>query len=272
MTNELVKAAKKSKKLSVIEKVLVGGDLSELCQEDRYDYYKKVCKSLKLNPLTQPFGYFSIDGKMSLYAKKDCAEQLRKIHGVSITNLEREFRTEDNLILVTVTAKDATGRVDVATGVLELADKTGKTLKGKALANEIMKCETKAKRRVTLSICGLSMPDETELETMTGVVREDVVEVKKEKKTMKKATKVDEQQAPQATSAQASAIPRKAPTEKTIEEIIKALPDDIKELLKENGHTTVLLAARVYRSVEGDVDAMRQLLQAEAKAKLKAGK
>jgi hypothetical protein len=31
-----------------------------------------------------------------------------------------------------------------------------------------MKCETKAKRRVTLSICGLGMLDETELETISG--------------------------------------------------------------------------------------------------------
>ena len=33
-----------------------------------------------------------------------------------------------------------------------------------------MKCETKAKRRVTLSICGLGMLDETEVETSTGVL------------------------------------------------------------------------------------------------------
>ena len=38
-------------------------------------------------------------------------------------------------------------------------------LKGERLANAMMKCEIKAKRRVTLSICGLGMFDEAELES-----------------------------------------------------------------------------------------------------------
>jgi hypothetical protein len=37
-------------------------------------------------------------------------------------------------------------------------------LKGEALANALMKAETKAKRRATLSICGLGFLDETEIE------------------------------------------------------------------------------------------------------------
>jgi hypothetical protein len=43
-------------------------------------------------------------------------------------------------------------------------------LKGEALANAIMKCETKAKRRVTLSICGLGLLDELDVETLPTVV------------------------------------------------------------------------------------------------------
>jgi hypothetical protein len=39
-------------------------------------------------------------------------------------------------------------------------------LKGESKANAMMKAETKAKRRVTLSICGLGMLDETEVETI----------------------------------------------------------------------------------------------------------
>ena len=41
-----------------------------------------------------------------------------------------------------------------------------RSLKGDALANALMKAETKAKRRVTLSIAGLGWLDETELETI----------------------------------------------------------------------------------------------------------
>ena len=39
-------------------------------------------------------------------------------------------------------------------------------LKGEALANAMMKAETKAKRRATLSICGLALLDELEVETI----------------------------------------------------------------------------------------------------------
>jgi len=48
---------------------------------------------------------------------------------------------------------------------------------GEARANLMMKAETKAKRRVTLSICGLGMLDETEVESLppaaTGAPPED---------------------------------------------------------------------------------------------------
>jgi hypothetical protein len=44
-----------------------------------------------------------------------------------------------------------------------------KGLSGEALANALMKAETKAKRRATLSICGLGMLDETEVEDVPGV-------------------------------------------------------------------------------------------------------
>jgi hypothetical protein len=42
------------------------------------------------------------------------------------------------------------------------------TLKGDALANALMKCETKAKRRVALSLAGLGWLDETEIATIPG--------------------------------------------------------------------------------------------------------
>jgi hypothetical protein len=50
-------------------------------------------------------------------------------------------------------------------------------LKGDALANALTKSETKAKRRVTLSIAGLGWLDETELETIQhqNITSNDVV-------------------------------------------------------------------------------------------------
>lgn len=141
---------------AAIEQVLIKGDLSGLSDAQRLTHYKNVCDSLGLNPLTTPFDYLRLNGKVVLYAKRDAAEQLRKIHGVSIVEVSAE-RLED-VYVVTARAQDKTGRQDASTGAVPLGG-----LKGEALANALMKAETKAKRRVTLSICGLGMLDETEI-------------------------------------------------------------------------------------------------------------
>jgi hypothetical protein len=162
---------------AIIEKVLLDGDLSKLTPEERLHYYKSVCESLRLNPLTKPFDYIVLDKRLVLYARKDATEQLRKIHGVSITELKTE-RIED-VFVVTATAKDHEGRTDAATGAVstEYTDDGGTThkIRGVALANAIMKAETKAKRRVTLSICGLGMFDESELDTVTSPPSETIL-------------------------------------------------------------------------------------------------
>jgi hypothetical protein len=142
-----------------IEQVLIGGDLARLSPDLRVAYYNRVCESLGLNPLTKPFAYITLNGKLVLYALKDATEQLRKRHGVAIVELTSQ-RLED-VFVVTAKAQDKSGRTDASTGAVAIG-----SLKGEALANALMKAETKAKRRVTLSICGLGMLDETEVETV----------------------------------------------------------------------------------------------------------
>lgn len=144
---------------AALEAVLIKGDLSALNEGQRLDYYRRVCESVGLNPLTQPFDYIKLNGRLVLYAKRDATEQLRKIHGVSITRLEKQFQGE--LYIVTAEARDKTGRTDCSTGAVTVTN-----LKGENLANAIMKAETKAKRRVTLSICGMGLLDETEVGTI----------------------------------------------------------------------------------------------------------
>lgn len=151
--------ARQQSTAETLERVLLNGDLSSLKPEDRVAYYKQVCDSLGLNPLTKPFDYITLNGKLTLYAKKDCADQLREKRCVSIVKLERE-RIED-IYTVTAYATDTNQRQDSSIGAVNISN-----LKGDALANAIMKAETKAKRRVTLSICGLGMLDETEIETI----------------------------------------------------------------------------------------------------------
>jgi len=146
-----------------IESVLMQGDLSKLSANERVEYYRAVCQSVGLNPLTRPFDYITLNGKLTLYAKKDATDQLRANNQVSITKLEKE--TVNDIYLVTAYASGRNGRTDASTGAVNIAG-----LKGDALANALMKAETKAKRRVTLSICGLGLLDETEVETVSTAV------------------------------------------------------------------------------------------------------
>lgn len=145
----------------IINNLVLNGDLSSMTANQKTDYYNAFCNSLGLNPLTQPFKLLKLSGKLVLYATKDATEQLRKIYSVSITRVEaKELK---GVYVVTANAVDGKGRTDASTGVVAISN-----LAGEQLANAIMKAETKAKRRVTLSICGLGMLDETEIETIPG--------------------------------------------------------------------------------------------------------
>lgn len=154
--------------IDLLERVVVKGDLSQLSSAERLTYYKAVCESVGLNPLTKPLDYLTLNGKLVLYANRSCTDQLRTLHGVSITKLERDKHTD--VYIVTAYATDGKGRTDAATGAVF----TGQ-LKGDMLANALMKAETKAKRRVTLSLCGLGLLDETEVETIPGAIPQTIV-------------------------------------------------------------------------------------------------
>lgn len=150
-----------------IERVLIYNDLSKLTSEQRMNYYRAVCQSLGLNYLTRPFEFIVMKDKLTLYAKKDAADQLRKIHGVDIDNVDIQHLPD--CILVKAFGHTASGRKDVEIGVVMHTDMQGNK------ANVLMKAVTKAKRRLTLSLCGLGWLDETEIETIPDakVVRVD---------------------------------------------------------------------------------------------------
>jgi len=145
-----------------LEKVLVQGDLSKLSSQERLMYYTKTCESLGLNPMTKPFDYIVLNNKLTLYAKRDATEQLRKIHGISIEISKRE--QIGDVYMVQAKATDRDGRTDESLGAVNISN-----LKGESLANALMKAETKAKRRVTLSIAGLGLLDETEVEMIPNI-------------------------------------------------------------------------------------------------------
>lgn len=156
MSNEI----QKLHDMDAIEQALVNGDLKSLSTPERVAYYRNVCESLGLNPLTKPFEYVNLNNKLQLYATKNCTDQLRTLRNVSITKLETEIT--DTHVIVTAHATDGTGRMDTDIGMV------GKLSMNGDVANATMKAVTKAKRRVTLSLCGLGMLDETEIATIPG--------------------------------------------------------------------------------------------------------
>jgi hypothetical protein len=140
----------------IVERAIIGGDLSKLSPADRTTYYMRVCESIGVNPLTRPFDYVNLSGKLTLYARKDCTDQLRRIHGISTKITSRQEIGDIYVVTVAATSKD--GRTDESDGIVVLAG-----LRGEAAANAMMKAETKAKRRATLALCGLGLLDEEEL-------------------------------------------------------------------------------------------------------------
>lgn len=119
---------------SKIEQALIGGDLKLLSTEERLSYYKQVCESIGVNPLTKPFAYIVLNGKLTLYALKDCTDQLRSIHRVSILKVTPQ--QIGDLFVVTAEALNSEGRTDSSTGAVSV-----KGLQGDALANAMMKAE-----------------------------------------------------------------------------------------------------------------------------------
>lgn len=153
-----------------MERVMIMGDLTPLTPAQRREYYMRVCQSVGLNPYTKPFAYIKLNQKLVLYALRDCADQLRSLRGISIEIVDRKL--SDGFLSVHVRAKDKDGRTDEDYGIVPVAG----TLAGEVGANLMMKCVTKAKRRVTLSISGLGMLDETEVVTIPGAELVDVDE------------------------------------------------------------------------------------------------
>lgn len=143
----------------VITSLVTRGDLSMLNAQQRAEYYLQLCERVGLDPATKPFDFIKLNGKEVAYANKGAGDQLRRKHKISVVIVAREKL--DDVYYVTARATMPDGRCDESQGAVSIAG-----LKGDFLANAVMKAETKSKRRVTLSIVGLAMLDESELETI----------------------------------------------------------------------------------------------------------
>lgn len=145
----------------IMHLVVTAGDLSRLTPGQKTQYYKMRCDAASLDWRAQPFAYIKLNGKEVLYALKGATDQLTAIHGIKVEILSQA--NEAGLRVVTVRATTRDGRQTDEIGAVPIEG-----LKGEALCTAFMKCNTKAKRRAVLSICGLGLLDETEVQSITG--------------------------------------------------------------------------------------------------------
>ena len=160
----------------VMAGLVIKGDLSGLSMEQKTTYYVAMANACGLNPATRPFEFLELNGKMVLYVKKEATDQIRLLQKISIKVVKSDIVGELYVVQVQASTKD--GREDFATGAVNYSGKrwnkkSGEYAEAEAddLANAIMKAETKAKRRATLSICGLGALDESELDTVPRAVK-----------------------------------------------------------------------------------------------------
>ena len=169
MTTEIQTTTGEARDLAkMVESLVMRGDISALSPEHRVRFYVQTCEGLGLNPHSQPFAFLKLNGKEVMYATRGATDQLAAMHRIDrkIIDGPRIMDIAGSKVAYCVAeARHPNGRTETATATLPVADPV----------NLYMKLETKAKRRVTLSILGLGLLDETELETIPGAVRMDAV-------------------------------------------------------------------------------------------------
>ena len=149
----------------VIESLVLRGDLSGLAPKDRARFYVQVCEGLGLNPASNPLAFLRLNGKEVLYATRTATDQLARIHRVTreVTDGPKVIDLAGTkVVYCAAKATHPSGRWETAIATLPFVDPV----------NVLMKAETKAKRRATISLLGLGMLDEMELETIPASVQE----------------------------------------------------------------------------------------------------
>src|SRR5476651_250944 len=101
-----------------MENAAILGDIASLTERQRCEYYRNVCESLGINPLTRPLEYIELNGKLTLYAKRDATDQLRHKYQVSIEIVDRT--TQEDVYIVRARATMPDGRADESLGAVSL--------------------------------------------------------------------------------------------------------------------------------------------------------
>lgn len=142
---------------AIIESIVTTGDISKLTAAQKTTYYRRRCESLGLDPASKPFDVLKLSGKEVLYMNRGGTDQLAKIHRVSRRITEGPCCKTIEGVKVAYAKCEATtpdGRVEEVVATLPWSDP----------AMILMKVDTKARRRATLSITGAAALDESEID------------------------------------------------------------------------------------------------------------
>ena len=149
---------------TVAESLVTKGDLSALTPAERARHYIRTCEHLGLNANAQPFSFLLLNGKLVMYANRGATDQLASMNRVNREIIDGPKVIDlggMKVVYCVARASLPNGRTETAIATVPMVDPV----------NVLMKAETKAKRRVTLSILGLGVLDETETDTIPGAVR-----------------------------------------------------------------------------------------------------
>ena len=140
-------------------------DLSRLSEQERQDYYEKVCASVGLDPKLRLLEFILMDSgdgnrKLVLYALRGATDAIRNLRGISISKLTKEVG--DGYISFQAEGADKTGRTEIAIGAASTRGQIGE-----ALSKSVMIAQTRALRRLTLQFVGGAILDESELNEKT---------------------------------------------------------------------------------------------------------
>lgn len=229
-----------------IESFVARGDWSGLDPHQRALAYTKVCEQHGLNPLSQPFAFLRLNGKEVLYATRGATDQLAAMHKLTRKIVDGPKVVDIAGTKVALCVAEAThpnGRSETATATLPLVDPV----------NLFMKLETKAKRRVTLSILGLGVLDEQELDTIPEAAKGDAPQVDPAQLAAVATAREPGVDAPPATAAEDDAAAEgpssrafggycdaiiKAPSLAEVHNLYNHLVDDLREEGNDPEHFT----------------------------------
>lgn len=145
---------------TAFQQAVAGGrDTSGLKPEHRGALLNELARALRLNPLTKPVIFLKTGQGESIYVTRQGADQIAARLRLNRETVEGpDIRKVGNVDVafckVRVSAPD--GRFETSTATLPAGD----------FAMVLMKVETKAKRRATLSLAGLGMLSEEDAEEM----------------------------------------------------------------------------------------------------------